>query len=419
MKLPNNEIGISDIKNFRDCPRRFLFGMRRHTEGAEPPEDVHPDTMYGTVFHETVTLIEAEGLDDEEAIQRAFNEFASYLDPEDLDKLKLDLETYHERDEPVGYRTVANEKEVRVPLFNHPCPDCGGKGKRPSYSEGEVSTRDLRECPDCGGKGTVTIYFRAKIDRLYQRLDAEGVFLHRDYKSSKWEKSEEEVHSDEQMWAYNWLIHEFWAECEDLEQHYDQLRYGIERTSKSPSQRDTIKEWLIRQVTAILEAPEVHPGKLNQWCPWCPIKVDCPTVHRLGDFAKARIAALAPEGLEDFDPDPEAIDPYVEPLEEMQTAVKTLEAYIESVKSVVKELPNDERKRVGFRLRPKKKSHFPAEVMPHIRETLGEETFDSSVKLSQSAIKKALPGEENKEERDRLLGLLKVEQTNPTLVKDS
>jgi hypothetical protein len=27
-------VGISDILQWRDCPERFVFGMKRHTEGA-------------------------------------------------------------------------------------------------------------------------------------------------------------------------------------------------------------------------------------------------------------------------------------------------------------------------------------------------------------------------------------------------
>jgi hypothetical protein len=34
------------------------------------------------------------------------------------------------------------------------------------------------------------IYLRTRIDRLYQRLDNPGVFVHVDYKSSRWPKTQ-------------------------------------------------------------------------------------------------------------------------------------------------------------------------------------------------------------------------------------
>lgn len=379
MKLPNNEIGVSDIKQFRDCPRRFLFGMRRHTEGAEPPEDQHPATVYGTVIHEAFTLIEEEGLTDDEAIQRSFDFFAPFLDPEDLDKIKADFETYHERAEPLGYRTVANETEARVPLFEH---------------------------PEHG-----MIYFRAKLDRLYQRRDSEEVFLHRDFKSSKWQKSEEDVHNDLQMWAYNWLIHEQWPECEHLTQVYDQLRYGEESTRKSAEQRDQMKEWLIRQVTAILNAPEEPEPKLNEWCPWCPIKESCSVVHRLGEYQTARLAALLPEGEK---PDLDRMEEYVERLPEMETAVKTLEAYIKSVKGTLKELPGERREALGYYLSPRNSTVFDPEALKTAKEIMGEE-FWKRAKLSQKGVKDALPGEDFESEREAVMDLARQVAGTPVL----
>jgi hypothetical protein len=35
LKLPSNEIGISDILGYRDCAQRMAFGMRRHVELPE------------------------------------------------------------------------------------------------------------------------------------------------------------------------------------------------------------------------------------------------------------------------------------------------------------------------------------------------------------------------------------------------
>lgn len=394
MRFPGNAIGISDINKHRECARKMRYQMRRWTEGEQPPEDQHPDTMYGTVFHETVTLVEEKDLSDDEALAAAFSLFATYLGPDDMEKLKADLQTYRERDE-VGVRVVANEKEVQVALLTW-CFGCS-------------SQVIGAECDRCGVQGE-TIYFRAKIDRLYQRLDNETVFLHRDYKSSKWPKTEEEVHEDTQMWSYNFLIHEFWPECERLFQTYDQLRYGEIPTSKSPEQREEIREWLVRQVIPILEAPEEGEGKatFNTWCPWCPIKMDCPVIDRLTKYEVARIQALLPP---DEDPDPTALELYVAKLEEVKTAVKTLEAYAERIKSVLKELPAERRQEMGYKMQPRSNDVWTSEALEAAHDVLGPE-FYRLARLAKGRVEEYLKDDPRLE---MVLGLAAKRSTTPQL----
>src|SRR3954469_25000723 len=203
MKLPGNAIGPTDIQQYRDCPRRFEFGMQRHTDAGEHPEAQSSSTAYGSAVHEAIAFAEAEAALDDPAIQRAFDLYAKWLEPEDLERLRRDLATYRERDY-AGARTVAVEEELRVPLFEH---------------DGE------------------TIYLRTRIDRLYQRLDNPAVFIHVDYKSSRWPRSQQEVHEDRQLWLTNYIVHEVWPECETLVQAYDQLNFGVITTRKTDEQR--------------------------------------------------------------------------------------------------------------------------------------------------------------------------------------
>jgi hypothetical protein len=137
MRLPHDSIGPTDIQSYRDCPRRFAFGMRRHSDAGEHPEAQGPTTAYGSAVHEAVAFAELHDADDAQAIQRAFDLYAKWLEPEDLERLRTDLATYRDRDY-LGVRAVAVEKELRIPLFE-----------------------------DAGQ----TIYLRTRIDRLYQRLD--------------------------------------------------------------------------------------------------------------------------------------------------------------------------------------------------------------------------------------------------------
>lgn len=348
MKLPGNAIGISDINAWRDCPRRMSFSMKRHTDSGEPPEAAI-EHAYGSCIHDVFEAIEDRGLTDALAVEAAFDKWAWALEPDDLKQLKKDVQTYRER-EFIGVRTLANEQEFRVPLLEH---------------EGE------------------TIYFRFKLDRLYQRIDNAAVFIHIDFKSSKWRKSEGEVHEDTQMWAYNWGIHQFFPECETLVQHYDQLRFGDITTRKSPEQREQIAEWLRQQVRAILaddsesEDDGLLVPRFNQWCPYCPIIGSCSVVDQLSDFAKSEIAVLTPskEDAAKVGVDAAPFENYVAKLDDVEGAQKVLEEFKDRVRSVIKKLPTSERERMGFKLSPRNSDIFTPEAMRQMHELLGEDFY--------------------------------------------
>lgn len=379
MKLPGNQVGISDINTYRDCPVRFEYAIRRWTEGSEPPERKHPDIMYGSAIHHAIHLAEEEVLTDEEAVQRAFDEYSAYLDPEDMRRLEEDLATYRRRDYK-GVRTVANETEVRVPLFV------------------------------VGGE---TIYFRGKLDRVYERVDSPGAFIHIDYKSSKWRKTEKEVHEDVQMWAYNMAIFEWWPECKSLTQIYDQLMYGAVPTRKSAAQRAQMKVWLERQVRAILNNQDPEP-KFNDWCPYCPLLPDCPEPKRTAEFAAARIHALAPpdESGGKLVLDPDLMDLYVSELPTLQTAKKAIEEFEAKVKAAIKDMPEAVRAYHGYRLGGRKTKAWTPEALRRAHEIMGDE-FYALVKMTQGRIKEYLGGD--KERVEELLALAEREAQQPTV----
>lgn len=348
MDLPNDSIGISDINAWRDCPRRMSFSMKRHTAEGEPPEAAI-EHAYGSCIHDVFQAIEEKGLSDELAVQAAFDKWAWALEPDDLDQLKRDIQTYRERDF-IGVRTLAVEQEFRVPLLEH---------------EGR------------------TIYFRFRLDRLYQRIDNAAVFLHVDYKSSKWRKTEAEVHKDTQMWAYNWAIHSFFPECSTLIQHYDQLRFGSITTRKSAEQREEIAEWLREQVRVILADEEVQESdgllkpRFNQWCPYCPLVGSCSVVDDLSDFARSTIAVLTPskEDAAKVGLDATPFEDYIEKLAEVEGAEKTLEEFKTRVRDIIKKLPTSERERMGFKLSGRNSDIFTPEAMREMHNMLGDEFY--------------------------------------------
>jgi hypothetical protein len=382
MKLHQNAVGISDINTYRDCPTRFEYAIRRWTEGSEPPERKHPDTMYGSAIHEAIHLMEAEVLTVEEAVQRAFDEFAPYLDPEDMQRLEDDLATYMRRDYK-GVRTVANETEVRVPLFK------------------------------VGGE---TIYFMGKLDRVYERIDQPGSFIHIDYKSSKWKKTEAEVHEDIQMWAYNMAIFEWWPECERLTQVYDQLMYGAVPTRKSAAQRAQIKVWLERQVRAILNNENPEP-KFNQWCPYCPLLPDCPEPKRTAEFAAARIAGLAPPDAESgkLVLDPDLMDVYIDELPRLKIAKKAIEEFEAKVTAAIKDMPEAVRAYHGYGLgRGRRSKAWTPEALRKAHEMMGDD-FYALVKMTQGRVKDYLGGD--KAQIEELMALAELEAGQPAIRK--
>lgn len=374
MKLPENSIGISDVLAYRECPRRMSYGMRRHTAPGQQSDRAMPEALlygaaharlYGSAIHRVIELSE-DGEPDQRALQLAWNEYGNHLDPSDLVLLGEDLETYHLRDFP-GTETIAAEEDYRIPLFSH---------------DGEM------------------IFFRFKVDRLYRRLDAPETFIHVDYKSSKWPKSQQEVHEDLQLWVYNWGLHERFPEIENLLQFHDQLSYGQLPTRKGEAQRDQIRTWLEAEVRKILAADEVQddgllPHQFNEWCPWCPIIADCPVIDDLLDFSRTRIASLmTPKKRGETQ---ELLAPgnwsaYTELYDEAKLGAKTLDAFSAIMSDTIRALPEQERIDAGYDLRSRTNSSWDPEAMRRIHERLGDRFFDAS-KLGKGALEDTLGDE--------------------------
>lgn len=381
MKLPENAIGPTDIQSYRDCPRRFAFGMNRHTEAGEHPEAQGAATAYGSAIHEAIAFAEAKDATDTQAVQRAFDLYARWLDPEDLERMKNDLRTYRDRDY-LGVRTVAVEKEMRVPLF------------------------------ELDGQ---TYYLRTRIDRLYQRIDNPGVFVHVDYKSSRHPKTQAEVDEDRQFWLTNFIVHEVYPECETLVQVYDALNFGALRVRpKSDEERELIREWAIHQITAIVADESLRATK-NQWCPWCPIMESCPVIGRLTHYAMGEIAALAPAekvGRKTVvNLDPAIFEVYVEQLDDVGLALKVLKRFDESVRGTIKDMPATRQGELGYETRGRMKTSWPPEALRAAHEVLGDEFYEA-IGLTKTAVERLPEGQ-----RDTVMGMAVVEDGAPVVTK--
>lgn len=368
--------------------------MKRHVgpgsqSDKETPESGSRATAYGSAIHDVLKHVE-DGDDDDTAIQKAWTVWHHLLDPPDLRLLRDDLETYRRRDFP-NTRAVAVEDEFRVPLFKY-------KGEQ--------------------------IYFRFKLDRLYERVDAPGTFIHIDYKSSRWAKSEAEVHEDLQLWAYNFGIHEYFAECDRLIQVYDQLRYGQIPTRKTEEQREQMREWLIREITTVLEDESWQKDGLldyrfNEWCPWCPILESCGVVKDLTDYAATRIAVLAPQEKVgrriEVQLDPTRLEEYAAELDKVRVAMRVMERYSDSVKDVIRDLPYEQMDALGYDLRERTNTSFPPDVAERLLEEIGPASFFQSIKVTKTRLESVLGEDPDLLERALALGV--KEAGTPSLVR--
>jgi hypothetical protein len=381
LKLPSNEIGISDILGYRDCAQRMGYGMRRHIELPErfavfegerddPPEAHSPQSAYGSAFHDMAALIDKEAVTDEAAIERVWPKWQHWLEPEDIERFRADLAALRGRS-VLGYRLVAAEVDMRVPLFR---------------------TDD----------GTM-IYFRFKIDALYQHLQNPGLFLMRDYKSSRWPTPIEDIHNDLQQWAYNFGVHEMFPECETLVQIYDQLRFDeVEVRQKTDADRANIRDWLIRQIKAILADDTLKPTQ-NQWCPWCPLVMECRETVRASEYWKALVDAVAPRErvgrkiemtlTQDF-------SYYVELLTKVTAARKHLEAVEERINNDLRAMPPGIAASYGASLVPGRKlPKFRPSVVRQLHDELGDDFYRIA-----SITKKAVEDTFDKETADAIMG---------------
>ncbi len=370
MNLPENSIGISDLLAHRECPRRMSYGMRRHTGRGEQSDDRTPEsvsypTSYGSAIHDCIRWVE-DGYSDDDAITKAFERYGHVLDPSDQDQLRKDLAVYRARDFP-NMRTVASEDEFRMPL--------------------DLFTPDGRR-----------VYFRFKVDRLYERLDQPGTFVHIDYKSSRHPKTQQEIHEDLQLWAYNTGLHYAHPEIDHLEQVYDQLRFGQLPTRKSDEQREQMREWLTREAEIVLADEDwqddgLLPYRFNEWCPWCPILESCGVVGDLTDYAMTRIAALAPEEKQGrktvLNLDRSRVSEYTDELDKVKTARNVLKRFDESVRGLLRDMPAVARAEAGYELRTRGATRFTPRAAEALHERLGNRFYDV-VSLTKSGLESHL-----------------------------
>lgn len=396
MQLPGNAVGPSDIIAYRECPQRFAHGMLRHTElperfslyegeDAEAPDSESYPTAYGSAIHDAIRTVEETGCSDDEAIDCVWPDYSSWLEPDDIDRMKEDLATYRTRT-MLGYRLIGAELEMKMPLYRR--------------EDGEI------------------MYLRGRVDVLYQHIQNPTLFVSRDYKSGRMKKSDPEIHKDIQQWLYNALIHYTYPECVNLTQLYDQLRYGETPTHKSESQRRQIIQWAIKQVKAMLGDDHLKPRQ-NAWCPYCPLVLDCRVTHLSGDYWKNRLAALAPEKkvgrkiVVNLTEEHAGFSIYTDLLPRIKASMKMQERFVAAVEAALKEMPAERREEFGYTLgNPRRTDKWDGSALRSVHKMLGDD-FYQVVGLTKASLER-MYGKDS-DVKTRIEELARSEPGNPPL----
>jgi hypothetical protein len=293
-----------------------------------------------------------QGATNEEAIHQVWADYGGFLDPEDLALLTDDLDSYR-GDTPLGMELVASEQDLRVPLFLH------------------EEDHEARQ-----------IYFRFTLDALYRRIGDATAFYHRDYKSSKWRRTQAEVDKDLQMWSYNFGIFEMFPECSSLIQSYEQLRFGNLTTGKNAEQRQQMRAWLIQTIKAILADEKLEP-KQNQWCPYCPLVVTCDQTIRASRYWRARLGVLAPKTKEgrkvriNFSKEAGELERLIsEVLPIIIESRKHMELAEKELKTIIEQMPSEQRDALGWRTSDRRTKILSPEGLRELHAVMGDNFYE-------------------------------------------
>lgn len=267
MKIPNGPSGVPTVSasQFRKygaggvvldeqevdegCPRLYeaTYCREERLVEAKPYE-----LLYGSLIHEVLYLMEEEGLNPDEALQKAWDPTMPF---EWFEEARGDLQQYVERGAtPMDrFATLGVELDLDAVLFVHP-----------EYGE---------------------IRYRGKIDWVGVDPDDPRVLHVVDFKTNRSPFKNEALAGDVQMRGYHWLIAQHarkWVPTGPVRivTHLDAIKFREVEIAYSDDQIDDWHSWAVALVMAILNDEKAEPH-LNTYCPRCPIRSDCPLFQAL------------------------------------------------------------------------------------------------------------------------------------------
>jgi hypothetical protein len=126
----------------------------------------------------------------------------------------------------------------------------------------------------------------------------------------------------------------------------------------------------------------------NQWCAYCPILESCPVVEHLTEWALTRIAELQPmrpklkkdgsEGKrkEAVPLEASRLPDYADVMDKVAIARGVLKRFDESVRDLVRDLPEQRQRELRFELRTRRNSNFTPEAAKQLHDGLGERFYE-------------------------------------------
>jgi hypothetical protein len=107
------------------------------------------------------------------------------------------------------------------------------------------------------------------------------------------------------------------------------------------------------------------------------------------------------------------IEEYVGDLEDVATARKLLESYEKKIKALIKELPEADREKLGYRTSQRRNAVWSADALAFIHELLGDEFFNLAT-LPKGRVESYLAGDPRLEQ---IMGLSRKEPGPVFVVK--
>ncbi len=152
-----------------------------------------------------------------------------------------------------------------------------------------------------------------------------------------------------------------------------------------------MKQWLIDNVKIILRDETFKP-KLNDWCAYCPLVVTCREPRRATAYTRGVLAMSAPltkEGRKvkvEFIEDAMTIEELIaKELPQMMRTRKHIEHVEKALKERIERMPEQERERLGWRLKERKSKDIGRDGLRELHDHMGD-TFYDLVKLSITSL---------------------------------
>ena len=372
MRLPNNSLGVSDAKQFMECPKLFYRNMARHLRPEGAPDDSliaqNSEVLsYGSAVHDAALIVVKNPdvyLDD--AVDAAWAKWAPYLQPEHHAEMREDVKVVIDRtiEAQENLELVCAEEDWKFPVFvGRPQGDA-----MLDEEEGEW------------------YYYRFRIDALYRRKDDPTHYIIRDFKTVRRERWQSDIDEDMQFTAYDYGVRQALGDgVENVTLWYDQLKFGEVFSSRTDSDRMKFEEYIQSTIKAVLDMPAeevMDTFKLNQFCGWCPLLTSCGVVDYANDLAAYEIGMMSkadPSKVPD-------ITPYIERYELSKKAVKALDEYNTRMSDFLKNNPG----RHGETIYVKSTVNTPKWDARDVYGIVGDQLLDNLPLVSKKAISEYL-----------------------------